>query len=318
MVLMALVSCVWGVGCAAIKYTQESMGPVALNLWTLGISLPVLFPFVYAESRRGEAARDHLTVRDYIDYAVMGLVGMTSMTLLYAWGAGLSTAANLALITTAVPALTALIAVLVLRERLTRARVLGFLVAMAGVAIVSDIRWGTLNFSGTSGNLLLSAGAFGNAIYVVYGKKLLGKSGPMTVLFWGQALGFIGSVPFLHFEPFRAEAVRSYTLYTWLALIFLGAVFYAYAMVVFYRIFVRLEAGQIMVFAYLQPVFGILVAAVFLHERIAFSMITGGLLVVAGTLIVALERPEEGAVASSHKEHDRAGEFESGQVPRIR
>src|ERR1051325_10009323 len=118
-VLMALVSCVWGAGCAAIKYTQDWMGPVVLNLWTLGISLPVLLPFAWAEYRRGEAVRDRLTLRDYIDYAAMGLVGMTSMTLLYAWGAGVSTASNLALITTAVPVLTALIAVLVLRERLT-------------------------------------------------------------------------------------------------------------------------------------------------------------------------------------------------------
>jgi drug/metabolite transporter (DMT)-like permease len=170
---------------------------------------------------------------------------------------------------------------------------------MLGVIAISDIQWGTVSFLGSylRGNLLLSAGAVGNAIYVVYGKKLLSHSGPMTVLFWGQVLGFIGSLPFVYVEPFKLTAVRLYTPYTWMALIFLGAIFYAYAMVVFYKILVRLDAGQIMVFAYLQPVFGVLMAAVALHERLTGSMAIGGLLVVAGTLVVALEKPAPPAMA---------------------
>ncbi len=186
--LMALISCVWGAGCSAIKYTQDCMGPVVLNLWTLGLSIAALFPFAYAEKRRKEAVCGILTARDYFDYVLMGLVGVTSMTLLYTWGARLSLAANLALITTAVPILTALIAVFALRERLTRARVLGLAIGMLGVLIMSDIQWGGVSFLGPylSGNLLLSVGAVGNAIYVVYGKKLLRHSGPMTVLFWDR------------------------------------------------------------------------------------------------------------------------------------
>ncbi len=288
--LLAIVSCVWGAGCGAIKYTQDWMGPVVLNLWTLGLSLIALYPFAHGEYRRKEAVRRSLTTRDYVDYGAMGF-GVTSMTLLYTWGARLSTASNLALVTASVPILTALLAVIVLRERLTRSRVLGFTVAVVGVLILSDIRWGTLTFLGTflAGNLLLSAGAVGNAIYTVYAKKLLNHSGPMTVLFLGQALGLVGSIPFPYFEPFHLASIRTYALSTWLALIFLGAVFYSYAMVLFYRILVRLDAGQIMVFAYLQPVFGVIVAALFLHEKITTSLVIGGLLVAAGTLIVASE-----------------------------
>lgn len=302
--LMALISCVWGAGCSAIKYTQDWMGPVVLNLWTLGLSIAALFPFAYAEKRRKEAVRGILTARDYFDYVLMGLVGVTSMTLLYTWGARLSLAANLALITTAVPILTALIAVFALRERLTRARVLGLAIGMLGVLIMSDIQWGGVSFLGPylSGNLLLSVGAVGNAIYVVYGKKLLRHSGPMTVLFWGQALGFIGTLPFLYFEPLRLASTKSYATSTWLSLVFLGVIFYSYAMVIFYRILVRLDAGQIMVFAYLQPVFGVLTAALFLHERITGSMIIGGVLVVGAALVVSLEQTAPVQVAAESED----------------
>jgi drug/metabolite transporter (DMT)-like permease len=108
-------------------------------------------------------------------------------------------------------------------------------------------------------------------------------------LFWGQVLGFLGSLPFLFLEPPRLNSIRSYSLYTWLALLFLGTVYFSFAMVIFYRILARLDAGQIMVFTYLQPVFGVLVAHFILHENMTVSMIVGGVLVVLGTLLVALE-----------------------------
>ena len=238
------------------------MGPVELNVWTLGISLPAILPFAYVEYRRGEALK-RATRRGTIWITNHGPVGLMAMTLLFNWGAQLSQAVNGALITTAAPILTALIAVMVLGERLTRARVLGLAIAFAGVLVISDIRWSGVSIFGPylRANFLLLAGAVGNAIYVVYGKKLLDHSGPITVLFWGQVIGLFGSLPFLVLNPFRMDAVRAYPLATWLSLLFLGTVFYSFTVIIFFKILVRVDAGQIMIFAYLQPVFGVVMAA---------------------------------------------------------
>ena len=143
------------------------------------------------------------------------------------------------------------------------------------------------------------AGAVGNAIYVVYGKKLLDHSGPITVLFWGQVIGLLGSLPFLVLNPFRMDAVRAYPLATWLSLLFLGTVFYSFTVIIFFKILVRVDAGQIMIFAYLQPVFGVVMAAALLHEKITASMVLGGLLVIAGTLAVVFERPARTEVSQA-------------------
>jgi drug/metabolite transporter (DMT)-like permease len=110
-------------------------------------------------------------------------------------------------------------------------------------------------------------------------------------LFWGQVIAFAGSLPFLAIDHFRVEAMRAYTLTTWLSLLFLGTVFYSWTVMIFFKILVRLDAGQIMIFAYLQPVSGVVMAAILLHERVTASVMLGGLLVVAGTLVVAFERP---------------------------
>lgn len=293
--LITLDSYIWGTGWSAIKYSERQMGPIVLNLWTLGISVVVLLPFALVEYRRKKAILGPLTWHDYRDYAVMGFCGLMAMTLFGNWGAQLSTAANGAVLTMMVPILTALIAIMVLGERLTWQRIVGLIVALIGVVVISNINVAQVKFSGQylQGDLLLLAGVLGNSIYVVYGKKLLERSSWMAVLFWGQVLGFLGSLPFLAIEPFRVSSVMAYTVDTWLSLIFMGAVFYALTMIIFFRVLGRFDAGQIMIFAYLQPVFGVVMAAVLLHERITTTMILGGLLVIAGALVVSFEKPRE-------------------------
>jgi len=295
LLLLALNQFVWGTGWSAIKYPQDQMGPVTLNLWTLGISVVALLPFVgrevsQAQRNQSETAR-RLTGRDYLDYFMMGVVGLTGMTLLYAWGTRRSLAASGALISMAVPVLTALVAVVVLAEKLTLSRVLSLAMALVGVLMISDVRWTQLDLLGSYlfGNLLLLAGAICNAIYVVYSKRLLSISSPLMLLFWSQFLGFLGTLPFVLVERFDLAAVAGYRWQTWLALVFLGSVYFALTMIVFYRILVRLDAGQIMVSNYLQPLFGVMMAAILLQERITLAMVTGGLLVVAGTFLATFE-----------------------------
>jgi drug/metabolite transporter (DMT)-like permease len=305
--LLAMNQFVWGVGWSAIKYPQSQMGPVTLDFWTLGISVVVLYPFVHRDllanplAHFGNARK--LTGQDYRDYCIMGFVGLTGMTLLYNWGAGRSLAANGALISMAVPILTAVIAVLILSEKMTIGRVVSLVIALAGVLIISDMHWGKLNLLGgyLLGDLLLLGGAICNAIYVVFSKRLLTIASPTILLFWGQLLGFLGTLPFLLVEGPDLRAVLDYRWQTWLSLIFLGVVYFAVAMLIFYRILVRLDAGQIMVSNYLQPFFGVLMAALLLRERVTVTMVIGGLLVIGGTALATFEeswRVKKGGVAN--------------------
>jgi drug/metabolite transporter (DMT)-like permease len=139
------------------------------------------------------------------------------------------------------------------------------------------------------GSVLLLLGTLCNSIYVVISKRLLAIASPVVLLFWGQLMGFLISLPFLPVEGFDLPAVLGYTWQTWLSLCFLGTVYFAFTMIVFYRILVRLDAGQIMVSNYLQPFFGVLMAAMLLGERITFPMIIGGCLVLIGTTLATFE-----------------------------
>ena len=292
LLLLVLNQFIWGVGWSAIKYAQNQMGPVTLNVWSLGISVVALIPFLLADRRSASSQMlPRLNSRNYVDYFIAGVIGLAGMTLLYAWGAGRSLAANGALISMSVPVLTVVVAVIVLGEKMTGARLASLGIAIAGVLMISEFHWSEVSLAGNYlfGNCLLFLGTLGNAIYVVYSKKLLAVASAIAVLFWGQVLGLLASLPFLYFEPTAIPDIAGYTAQTWFSLVFLGAVYFTATMIVFFRILTRLDAGQIMVSNYLQPVFGVLAAAVLLRERITWNMVSGGLLVLAGTALATFE-----------------------------
>lgn len=292
LLLLVLNQFIWGAGWSAIKYAQNQMGPVTLNVWSLGISVLTLIPFLLADRRSTSSqALPRLSFRNYLDYFIAGVIGLAGMTLLYAWGAGRSLAANGALISMAVPVVTVVVAVIVLAEKMTGVRMASLGIALAGVLVISEFRWSEVSMAGTYlfGNCLLFLGTLGNAIYVVYSKKLLSVASSVAVLFWGQLLGLLASLPFLYFEPAAIRGITGYTAQTWLSLVFLGCIYFTATMLVFFRILTRLGAGQIMVSNYLQPVFGVLSAAVLLRENITWNMISGGLLVLAGTALATFE-----------------------------
>jgi drug/metabolite transporter (DMT)-like permease len=302
LLLLVFNQFIWGAGWSAIKYAQNQMGPVTLNVWSLGISVVTLIPFLLAD--RGSSSAPKLTFRNYLDYFIAGVIGLAGMTLLYAWGAGRSLAANGALISMAVPVLTVVVAVIVLGEKMTGARLASLGIAIAGVLMISEFRWSEISLAGNYlfGNCLLLLGTLGNAIYVVYSKKLLAVASSIAVLFWGQVLGLLASLPFLYFEPTAIRDMAGYTAQTWFSLVFLGAVYFTATMIIFFRILSRLEAGQIMVSNYLQPVFGVLAAALLLREKITWHMVSGGLLVLAGTALATFEDSWRGRRVSAAAE----------------
>ena len=72
------------------------------------------------------------------------------------------------------------------------------------------------------------------------------------------------------------------------------------------NVLTRLDATQAAVSNYLIPFFGVLIAAVVLHERLTTFMIVGGILVLGSTLLVTVyeerQRAREAAsVAAANK-----------------
>jgi drug/metabolite transporter (DMT)-like permease len=82
-----------------------------------------------------------------------------------------------------------------------------------------------------------------------------------------------------------------------MGLVMLALLQYFLSMVIFLNVLTRLDATQAAVSNYLIPFFGVVVAAIVLHERLTKFMVVGGILVLASTLLVTV-----------YEEHQRARE----------
>jgi drug/metabolite transporter (DMT)-like permease len=63
---------------------------------------------------------------------------------------------------------------------------------------------------------------------------------------------------------------------------------YFLSMVIFLNVLTRLDATQAAVSNYLIPFFGVVIAAIVLHERLTKFMVVGGIVVLASTLLVTV------------------------------
>jgi drug/metabolite transporter (DMT)-like permease len=136
----------------------------------------------------------------------------------------------------------------------------------------------------------------GSAFYNVYSKKLLRRYTPLQVLLYSYYAAIALLCPItVYTEPRGFINLPHYNKTVWLGLVMLALFQYFLSMVIFLNVLTRLDATQAAVSNYLIPFFGVVVAAIVLHERLTKFMVVGGILVLASTLLVTLYEEQQRA-----------------------
>ncbi len=287
--LLLFCNLTWASQFALVKLVQERLGPVFTTFVPMLVATVVLVPIVRLEQRaRGGASP--VRWRDVGEFALVGVLGQVAAQLFVTWGTGRSLASNAALLQLALPAVTALIAFLVLGERMTRLRWVGFALALAGVLQCSGVDWRELDLSNRRflrGNLLVLGGVAGSSFYNVYSKRLLKRYTPLEVLLYSYYAVIVVLLPLaLLVEPDGLGRLLHAGAAPWIGLGLLAFFQHALSMVVFLSVLTRLDATQAALTNYLIPFFGVLLAWALLGEVLTLPMMIGGALVLASTLLV--------------------------------
>jgi drug/metabolite transporter (DMT)-like permease len=285
--LLVLVNAMWAAQYPAYKTATSQAGPVTVSLWTFVIAALVLIPFFIRE-RRGSTQRGSRF--EWGGFLMLAAFGLVPGSAVLAWGTVLSTASNAALLYLTLPVITAVMAVTLLREKMTLVRWGSLGLALVGVLIVSGPDWHHANLHSMKflgGNLVILVAITGSAFYNVYSKRLLGRYTPLEVLVFGYLIAAGLSVPLvLMMEPSSLAATRSYTLGVWVSLLVLSVFSWGLAMVLWMHLLKRLDVSQASVSIYLLPLLGVLFSAILLKEKITPAMVVGGLLTLAGTVLM--------------------------------
>jgi len=308
--LLVLVNGMWAGQYAAYKVATEKLGPITVSAWTFLLAILVLLPFLIVERRRlrnspalrpapGHAPeglnRSLWGKRNLLGFLMIGVAGLIPASAVLAWGIERSTASNAALIYLTMPIMTAVLASLILHEKMSLVRWSSLVVSLTGVLILSDFSWRHLDVASSKflvGNLLVLVACACSSFYNVYCKELLRRFTPLEVLVYGYLLALVISLPLLVWaEPLSLREVRDYGSAVWMALAVLSVFSWGLAMVIWMFLLKRLDVSQASVSIYLLPFLGVLISAVTLGEKITLTMVVGGAVTLAGTILITSLEP---------------------------
>jgi drug/metabolite transporter (DMT)-like permease len=290
MILAAAV--LWGATATVARlafrdYHVPALTVVELRLF---IASALMLPWMMFRDR----AAFRVERRDWGYFLVLGIFGVAAVQGTYYYsisrlGVGLSI-----LLQYLAPALIVLWEMA--RGRPTRARtMIAILAAVAGTGLLV----GGFDARAIGARFVDWAVGFGSAItfsfYIVYSKRGLTRYPPITVLFYTF---LIAGIFWAVVTPPWKILAAGYGRPVWMLFLVIGIGSTLLPFTLFYAGLRRLRAEEAGILATLEPVVAVLIAAVFLGESLRSFQWLGAALVLAATLLVSLQAPQETAVAT--------------------
>ncbi len=275
--LLFVAVLIWGSTYVVTKAGVEALPPMLFALLRYCVaSLLLLAAALY----RGGTAR----LPRPVPWRALALMGLTGVALYYA-GFNLAltyvSATQGALVQSSIPAITAILAVAWLRERIARRRLLGIGLAIVGVLlIVARAAPDESARAPVLGSLLMLGTVIVWGMYTVLAKRLT-DADPVAVTAAISVIGTIMLVPVALIETARAGA-PSISGATWVRIAYLGAFPSAASYLLYNRALRDLDASQVGAFTNLSPVIGAVSGVIFLGETITPLAILGGVIVLFG------------------------------------
>ncbi|MEO7145745.1 MAG: DMT family transporter [Bryobacteraceae bacterium] len=285
--ILILVNLMWAFQFSGAKIAAAQLGPVAVAFLPMAIATLLLSPLLLIG--HPPASRSHFWYWTG-QFFLLALFGPVPAQLALVWGVERSLASNAAVINLSIPVVTAVMAAILVQEKMTRLRWISFALAIAGVLAVSHGDLGSAQlFDGKylAGNALIFVSCCGSAFNNTYSKKLLRTFRPIDVLVYGFAASDIILLPLmLVLEPDAALRLASLARPAWLSLGLIAVFSLSLSMLLFLWVIDRIDVTRASLSIYLLPVFGVILSSVTLHETISPSLAAGGALVFVSTFLV--------------------------------
>ncbi len=288
--LLALASLIWSGQGIAVKVLDPHLGPIAITFLPFYVTTLFFVPLLL-QMRRANPKAANPSAKDWIKFIIAGVGGQVLAQLGMTWGISKSLASNGAILNLLIPVISAVLASFLLKERLTPLRIAALLIGLLGVAFLSvgDFRqssFGSMKF--LTGNLLIFGGCLGSSFYNVYCKGLMQRFQEIEILIFSYITASLFSIPLLIWaEPFHFTSFLSFDKSSIAAFLFLAFFMYGASMLFFFKALQHLDVTTASTSLYLVPVFGVLLAASLLGERLSLTAIAGAVIVLISTILVA-------------------------------
>lgn len=273
-----LSSSLGGTSIGATRYLVGAIDPLAIGSFRFGIGFAFLFPLALLRGGPWPPPRDWPGV------AALGLLFFALFPILFNASLIFTTAARGALALSTLPLLTMVVGAALGSETMTWRKSAGVLVAMAGVALALLSGLSSAPPGAWRGDLLMIAAALCMALYSIWSKALVRRSGPIP--FTTMAMG-VGAAALIAMAGLCGSfaPVRAFEAPQWLAAVYLGAIGSALAFYLWAFALERTTPTRVAISVTVNPITASLVGSVLLGEPLSWTLTAGILTVVAGIWI---------------------------------
>jgi drug/metabolite transporter (DMT)-like permease len=276
--LLLLMVFIWGSNFSLIKDALRDFPELSFNALRLTLASAV-FLVAIAASRQ----RTTFSAAEWRRVALLGVIGHLLYQLCFLAGVARTSVANSALIFGCTPVAVALLAAAFGHERLTRPRLVGAALSFAGIYAVVG-HGAALSTATLLGDALVCAGMVCWSLYSVLAQPMLRRHSPLVVTGWSIAIGscayVVVALPSLARTEWATISPRSWLLMSASSLLAL-----AFAYMIWYTAVQRIGSSRTAIYSNLTPIAAMVVAAVWLGERITGVQVVGAALIFSGLAV---------------------------------
>lgn len=280
-IFLLLVSIIWGSAGPVVKHTLTWFDPWLFLTYRFAISALIALPYLHVTGIKLPTNPSHLWL-----LLVTGFVSAPLSLFLFFEALDKTTALSGSLITAAGPLFLILGGVLFFRDRITKNEKLGIGIAILGTLLTI---LGPKDLGKLEGNGLMLLAVISDIIGALLSKEAMKKGIHASLIAQSQfVLGFVLFLPFLFYKTTPEIVWSTISAAPWQAhagvlymAVFSGTVAYTLRNIAVKTI----EVSESALYSYLQPIWGALLAVLWLHESLTSSYIIGGLVIALGVLI---------------------------------
>jgi drug/metabolite transporter (DMT)-like permease len=281
LILLLAMNFFWAGVYSCYKIIGEQMptgGIVTLRFGLAGLCLLAAWPWLPGRAPRGR------------DLAMTCLGGVLICVLgqrLQVGGNQLGTAGNSAVLMAVEPLITSVAAALFLHEHIGPRRLGGFALGLFGVLLLNRVWRPDFQWTGLGASLIFIASFACEAAYSVMGKPIIARAGVMKMLALSLLSGTAVNV--LIDGPSTLLHARNLTPESWGLLVGMAVICTAIGYSLWFIVIRECPVNIAALTIFAQALFGVVIAAVWVHETLHWGHLLGSLSIVAG-LVLGLSR----------------------------
>ncbi|WP_433364901.1 DMT family transporter [Actinoplanes sp. CA-142083] len=285
---------------AAVYGVSTTVSVVALRVVRPVDLLAVEITGAAAMLMTSAAARGRLRRRGALRQMLLGALVPGLAFLFGDLGLARTSASSGSLLLAAEPLLSVLLAVVVLRERLSRGAAIALIAGLAGSGLVA-LGSGTSGDDTTLGNTLVLLAVLAAAVFLIATRRFNGNGAGLNESAWQSTGGALSVVPFVAASwstgGTRLDTVGVAGWAACIAVVLCGAA----GSVTFNQGIARVPAARAAQLGNLTPVVGTLTAVLFLGDRPALLQLAGGAAILAGLALLLYEQDKPAFTDRPHR-----------------